>query len=603
MDDREILLQAPNPNYLAACRRTLRQLLESMLFENILEYSERLLSIGCSEYAIKAIDANGKSVSYLTKGVRTVSYGRIRLQDPVIRISEQSRGEALSIALFLGEIAPEIDGEENKYSFFISELNNTVAKNAEALRFNSNLKIADLNTSDSVFDAYETAVFNGHLYHPCYKSRMGFNLEENQEYTNDFGSLINLTWLAIRRDRAKIYTLDGLNIDKLIADELQQTYLDEFARIIINAGKRVEDYIYLPVHPWQWKEKIVFEYVDDIANGDVIFLGSHTDKYSPQQSLRSLSNQTRKSAHTVKIALSIINTSADRLLSPHNVANSAIISQWLASILQSDLYLKDELRFNFIKEVAGIYDDKSHLPEIVERRKFGLIGTIWRESIHTYLQPEEFAIPATALCFLDSQNKSVSDDWIAAYGLQAWTEKLLDVLLKPFIHLLYAHGIGFEAHAQNTILFFRDGLPVRVAVRDLPGGIRFARDYLQKPASCPMLLDAPKYRLTPGERSVLDATPQELVWYLHDAIFFVHLAEIARFLHMHQGLDESEFWKMASRVIEDYQDKFPELDKRYNALDLFQTQIRLSQFSRKKIFADTSENAYQHVMNPLKRSF
>lgn len=603
MDNLEIMPRALNSNYLVARRRALRQLLESMLFENILEYSEKLLSTDCSEYAIKAVDANGKSVSYQVKGVRTASYGRIRLQDPVIRISEQSRGEAQSIALFLGEIASGIDEEENRYSFFISELNNTVAKDAEALRFNSNLKIADLNASNSIFDAYETAVFNGHLYHPCYKSRMGFNLEENQEYTNDFGGLINLIWLAIRRDRAKIHTLDGLDIERLIADELQQVYLNEFARIVVNAGKRVEDYIYLPVHPWQWKEKIVFEYVDDIANGDVIFLGSHTDKYSPQQSLRSLSNQTRKSAHTIKVALSIINTSADRLLSPHNVANSAMISQWLASILQSDLYLKDELRFNFVKEVAGIYDDKSHLPAIVEKRKFGLIGTIWRESIHMYLQPEEFAIPATALCFLDSQNKSVSDDWIAAHGLRAWMEKLLDVLLKPFVHLLYAHGIGFEAHAQNTILIFRDGLPVRAAVRDLPGGIRFTRDYLQQPESCPMLLDAPEYRLIPGERSVLDATPQEVVWYLHDAIFFVHLAEIARFLHMHQGLDESEFWKMASRVIEDYQEKFPELEERYSALDLFQTPIRLSQFSRRKIFADTGGHAYQRVMNPLKRSF
>ncbi|SFU45038.1 hypothetical protein SAMN05216339_102311 [Nitrosomonas eutropha] len=101
-----------------------------MLFENILEYSERSLSTGCSEYTIKAVGTNGKSVSY----------GRIRLQDPVTRISEQSRGEALSVALFLGEIASEIDGEENKYSFFISELNNTVVKDAEALRFNSNLK-------------------------------------------------------------------------------------------------------------------------------------------------------------------------------------------------------------------------------------------------------------------------------------------------------------------------------------------------------------------------------------------------------------------------------------------------------------------------------
>lgn len=35
--------------------------------------SERLLSTGYSEYVIKAVNANGKFVIYLAKGVRTVS--------------------------------------------------------------------------------------------------------------------------------------------------------------------------------------------------------------------------------------------------------------------------------------------------------------------------------------------------------------------------------------------------------------------------------------------------------------------------------------------------------------------------------------------------
>ncbi|MGX8883976.1 IucA/IucC family protein [Methylovorus sp. SPW-M1] len=603
MDDQEIGTRAANVYYVAARRRALKQLIEAMLFENILTHSKTQITPEEMEFHVEAIDANGNQVRYVSKGVVSASYGRIRLQGPTIRLSKDTAGEAPSIALFLAEVDQTIACDEAKFSAFIAELNNTVAKDAAALEFNANLDIDHLNNLERyVFDAYESAVFNGHLYHPCYKSRIGFSLGENEAYTNDFGALVNFNWIAILRNRARIYTIDGVNIDQLIASELQEPSVEYFNQQILQAGKKIEDYIFLPVHPWQWQEKLVFEYVDDIAAGDLIFLGTHPDSYSPQQSLRSLSNQTRKNAYTVKVALSIINTSADRLLSPHNVANSAMVSQWLASILDNDPYLRDDLGFSFIKEVAGIYDDKSHLPQALEKRKFGLIGTIWRESIYHYIQPEEFAIPATALCFSDAKGKSVSDDWIRQHGLIPWVERLLDVLLTPFMHLLYAHGIGFEAHAQNTILIFQDGLPVRAAVRDLPGGIRFARDYLQAPETCPMLLDAPEYRLTPGERSVLDATPQEVVWYLHDAIFFVHVAEIAHFLNAKYALDETDFWGMVSRTIERYQLSFPDLEERYVSLDLFQPRIRISQFARRKIFEAGVGNAYQTVENPLKRS-
>lgn len=596
MNDQDCNIKTIDSYYLAARRRALRQLIESMLFENILVHTNQALPDGDLEFSIVGIDVDGYEVRYLSKGNITESYGRIRLHTPTIRESRHSRGEASSIALFLAEAGQKFEYDEVKFSSFIAELSNTVVKDAAALKFNSNLSIDSLVS----FDDFESSVTNGHLYHPCYKSRIGFNLQENEAYTNDFRPFVNFFWIAIRRERAKIYVVDGIDFDSLIATEIEENILEKFKKSILQINKKIEDYIFLPVHPWQWKEKIVLEYVDEIACGDLIPLGFHPDQYSPQQSLRSLSNHTRKNAYTVKVALSIINTSADRLLSPHNVANSAIVSDWLGRLLNDDTYLKQVLDFSFVKEVAGIYDDKSHLPSVLEKRRFGLIGTIWRESIYQYIRPGDCAMPATALCFVDANGQAVADDWIQKHGLRFWIANFLEVMLTPFIHLLYAHGIAFEAHAQNTILIFRDGLPTRVAVRDLPGGIRFSREYLQAPETCPMLLDAPNYRLSPGERSVLDATPDEVVWYFHDAIFFVHIAEIAHFFNTRHELPESEFWGMVSGTILRYQDKFPELKARFSALDLFQPKIRISQFARRKIFEGIVSHAYQVVSNPLK---
>lgn len=596
MNNKNFYTEAINSSsYEVVKRRALRQLIESMLFENILTHNRQTLADGSVEFTILGADANGDEVRYICKGAITESYGRIRLHNSVIRQVGKSGLEAPSIALFLAETGQKFEHDEEKFSAFIAELNNTVAKDCAAHQFNSGASIDNLST----YDDFESAVINGHLYHPCYKSRIGFNLQDSEAYGNDFHLSVNLFWIAIRKNQVQIHTGRNINFDSLIATEIGNEICEKFKEKIVKKQRKIEDYIFLPVHPWQWREKIVLEYVDEIACHDLIPLGFHPDNYSPQQSLRSLSNQTKKNAYTVKLALSIINTSADRLLSPHNVANSAIVSDWLDGLLKNDNYLKKTLDFSFIKEVAGIYDDRTHLPPALQKRRFGIIGTIWRESIHQHLRLGDFAIPATALCYVDTKGQAITDSWIASHGLHFWVTQLLDVLLTPFMHLLYAHGIGFEAHAQNTILIFRDGLPTRVAVRDLPGGIRFCRDYLQDPDACPTLYDAPNYRLTPGERSVLDATTNEVVWYLHDAIFFVHVAEIAHFFHFRYGLPELQFWKLVSDTILRYQEKFPELQSCFQSFDLFQPEIRISQFSRRKIFEGHVTNAYKFAPNPL----
>lgn len=591
-------VDAIGSNYIAVKSRALRQLTESMLFEDVLHHTREKLENEVVEFIISGLDSVGNQVTYTCTGRVSDSYGRVRINSEILRKTVDQEIEAPSIALFLAETAQLFEPNQEKLSIFIAELNNTVAKDCAAHHFNSSISLDQLRT----YDDFESAVIDGHRYHPCYKSRIGFDLLDNCTYGHDFHPSVNLFWIALRKSMACTYASQSIDFEKLIHEEIGEKVFNEFREHIVNNNEQAEDYVFVPVHPWQWREKIQLEYVDEIACNDLIPLGFHPDDYRPQQSTRTLSNQTKQNAYTVKLALSIVNTSADRLLSPHNVANSAPVSDWLNEILQEDDFLKDELDFSFIREVAGVHDNRSHLPQTLKQRRFGMIGAIWRESIYMHLRPGEFAIPATALCFVDAKGQALADNWIENYGLHPWVSKLLEVFLTPFVHLTYAHGIGFEAHAQNTILIFHDGLPLRVAVRDLPGGIRFDRSYLQYPELCPSLDDAPGFRLRPGQRSVLDATAQEVVWYLHDSIFFVHVAEISHFLHSRYGLPETTFWKMAADAILKYQEKFPELHQRFKAFDLFKPEIRISQYSKRKLYDEDTKGAYHYVPNPLNQN-
>ncbi|MBC3191057.1 hypothetical protein H7X46_08275 [Pseudonocardia sp. C8] len=63
----------------------------------------------------------------------------------------------------------------------------------------------------------------------------------------------------------------------------------------------------------------------------------------------------------------------------------------------------------------------------------------------------------------------------AGGGPAAWLRRHLAVATVPLLRVFDRHGIGFEAHVQNTLVGTRDGRPVRCAVRDMEG-THVARD-------------------------------------------------------------------------------------------------------------------------------
>lgn len=79
----------------------------------------------------------------------------------------------------------------------------------------------------------------------------------------------------------------------------------------------------------------------------------------------------------------------------------------------------------------------------------------------------------------------------AGGGPAAWLRRHLAVATVPLLRVFDRHGIGFEAHVQNSLLGTRDGWPVRFVVRDMEG-THVARDgsaaALLEPGS-PLLYD------------------------------------------------------------------------------------------------------------------
>ena len=583
--------------FISVRRRIFRQLIESLIYEDVIQAQSTVVSKDIIEFKVKGRDRAGQSVSYLAYGKRRMSFNRIRLlQEPILRIADNSKAEAISLATFLIEIFSFSDIDAGRLATFIDEIQQTLLKDAIAQYKRSQ---SSRLTRDGSYDDLEGDVMDGHPYHPCYKSRIGFDLTDNINYAPDFQPEFSLFWIAIHKENVCISTTDTIAPLQFIQHELGEKDYINFAEKLKTLGHNPEEYVFLPVHPWQWRSRISIQFIEAIAEQRLIPLGIGTDRYRPQQSIRTLANQTCPHKYYVKLPLSITNTSTSRILAPHTVSNAAKISDWLTKIHEQDRYLKQELKLILLKEVLGISYHNQNLSDIQQQQVYGLLSTIWRESLVTYLQADEAAIPFNALCHIDIDGYPFIQPWIEQWGIENWLEQVLKVTVLPLIHLLFAHGIAMEAHAQNIVLIHRSGSPTRIALKDFHDGIRFSRDALREPSLCPILQATPAHHARINRNSFVETDDIAAVRdFMHDAFFFINIAEFAMFLEDNYGFQEYKFWLKVTKIILSYQSKFSHLKPQFEKFDLFTETIQVEQLTKRRLFPET-EIRVQAALNPL----
>ncbi|WP_432777117.1 IucA/IucC family protein [Brevibacillus gelatini] len=585
--------------YVQVRRRIFRQLLEALLFEGVIpaktneEGNETV-------FCIAGQTEDGKAVSYICRGQRRFTFGRIRLSDaPILRLSDAGSAEAQSLAQFLLEVRHQTGADEERLTAFINELEHTLLKDTLA-QYERQLQGGGFSLRD--YDALEGEIMDGHPYHPSYKSRIGFAYADNYQYGPEFRQELGLLWLAVEKQHARFAISGHLEYERLLRDELGEQQIAAFSQVIRDRGLDPHSFLFVPVHPWQWENIMTTAFLEELRQNRVILLGTGQDTYRPQQSIRTLANASAPHKAYVKLAMSLVNTSTGRILAPHTVANAPVISDWLHEIVQSDDFLREEARVVLLREIMGISYDAPPHSALVQAKTYGVLGCIWRESLHPYLEQGEQALPFNGLCSLDGNGRPLIAPWIESYGAETWLTRLFEASVLPIVHMLYAHGIALESHAQNMVLLHRDGLPVRVALKDFHDGIRFSKTYLSAPERCPALFETPAYHARVNRNSFIETDDLALVRdFMHDAFFFINIGELALLMADAFGFSEKRFWELVHQVLEAYQQRHPHLTERFSLFDLFAPAIEVEQLAKRRLFADTELRVHK-VPNPLAAS-
>ena len=575
-------------------RRLFRQLLESLLYEGTM--AARTADDG--RCAVDGIDEHGDAVSYLFTATRRYGFDRVRLgPEPVLRCGSGGNAEADSTTRFLSDVREGLRADATRLATFARELEETLIKDTLAQYLRAQRSDVRGRLCDRDYDALESAITDGHPYHPAYKSRIGFDLTDNLAWGPEFAQAIHPLWLAAHRSTAMVSVSTALHETTFLYEQLGSATVEGFHQRIRRAGGDPVDYTLVPVHPWQWREHISRVFGAQLRNRELLVLGEDPHIHRAQQSLRTLACRDVPERAYLKLALSIVNTSTSRVLAPYTVGNAPRISDWLRRVVTEDGYLREELRLIVLGEVMGVVVDPAPVSELVRADTYGMLACIWRQSLHLHLEPGEQAMPFNGLAARELDGTPLVDPWVRAFGVRQWLEELVTVSVVPVVHLLQGHGIALEAHAQNMVLVHSHGRPRRLAVRDFHDGVRFSRSRLANPALCPQLAATPVHHTNPNSFVETD-NPDLVTDFLLDALLFINLGELAMLLADVYGFGEQEFWAVVRGGIEDYHRRFPELSGRFALFDVFKPTIAVEQLTTRRLLPETTLRLHA-VSNPL----
>ena len=259
-----------------------------------------------------------------------------------------------------------------------------------------------------------------------------------------------------------------------------------------------------------------------------------------------------------------------------------------------DDYLARDARVIVLGEVHGVAVVPAPPSDLVRADTEGALAAIWRTSLAPRLDAGERAVPVTGLTTTENDGTPLIAPWLAAHGARTWVEALVDAVALPLVHLLVAHGVALESHAQNMSLVLRDGLPARVALKDFHDGVRFCRRLLADPDDAPALAPPPPHHT--NRNSFVETDEPTLVTdFLLDAFFFINLGELGLFLAEHGLMDETG-------VLDDRGQRVRAHDRRHGsgAFDLFAPTLEVEKLTTRRLTPDT-ELALHRVSNPLHR--
>lgn len=308
----------------------------------------------------------------------------------------------------------------------------------------------------------EQSLVFGHAFHPAPKSRQGFGAEDRRRYSPEVRARFPLHWFAVRRDLLR-----------------QRTLLAQTAEGIVAAHAPPApgpDHALVPVHPWQAGYALGLPAVRGaLAEGALRDLGPLGDAYVPTSSIRTMFHPANP--FFLKLSLNVRVTNCLRKNAHYELDGAVEVTRLLRGLKPElldpfpDLKVLEEPAFLSVDLPGGDPAERTAATEA--------FGLILREGVQGIVAAGATPLLAAALFADHDAGVPRARDLCSAIArrdrapypaaAEAWFAAYVERLLPPVLHALFARGVVFEPHLQNTLVAVRDGWPALVVLRDFEG--------------------------------------------------------------------------------------------------------------------------------------
>ncbi|MFE2097181.1 IucA/IucC family siderophore biosynthesis protein [Streptomyces sp. PTD9-10] len=483
-------------------------------------------------------------------------------------ITRRRAGEELPLAAldFFVELRQALGLSDEVLPVYLEEISSTLSGTCYKL---TKPKVTSAELARSGFQAIETGMTEGH---PCFvanNGRLGFGIHEYLSYAPETASPVRLVWLAAHRSRAAFTAGAGIEYEDFFRQELGAATVGRFHGTLTEQGLDPADYLLIPVHPWQWWNKLSVTFAAEVARRHLVCLGEGDDEYLAQQSIRTFFNTSAPHKHYVKTALSVLNMGFMRGLSAAYMEATPAINDWLAQLVENDGVLKST-GLTIIRERAAVGYRHLEYEQATDRyspyRK--MLAALWRESPVPSLREGESLATMASLLHVDHEGASFAGALIERSGLAPaeWLRQYLRAYFTPLLHSFYAYDLAFMPHGENVILVLKDGAVERAVYKDIAEEV--------------VVMD-PDAILPPEVRRIRVEVPEEMkLLSVFTDVFDCFFRFLAANLAAEGILEEDGFWRTVAEVTREYQESTPELADRFAQYDVFAPEFALSCLNR-----------------------
>ncbi|MFF7922051.1 IucA/IucC family protein [Streptomyces mirabilis] len=526
---------------------------------------ERLItpeSDGDGGYVVRSDD--GLTRYRFTATLRALDHWQV---DPE-SITRHRDGAELPLAAldFFIELKTSLGLSDEVLPVYLEEISSTLSGTCFKL---TKPQIPSAELAKASFQEIETGMTEGH---PCFvanNGRLGFGVHEYLAYAPETASPVRLVWLAAHRSRAAFTAGVGIEYESFVRAELGAGTVERFAATLTEQGLAPEDYLLIPVHPWQWWNKLSVTFAAEVAQRHLVCLGEGDDEYLAQQSIRTFFNTTSPEKHYVKTALSVLNMGFMRGLSAAYMEATPAINDWLAQLVENDPVLKST-GLSVIRERAAV--GYRHLEYEAATDRYSpyrkMLAALWRESPVPSLQEGESLATMASLLHVDHTGASFAGALIERSGLTPveWLRRYLRAYFTPLLHSFYAYDLVYMPHGENVILVIENGAVQRAIYKDIAEEIAV----MDPQAVLPPVVERIRVEV-PEDKKLLSIFTD-----VFDCFFRFLAADLAD-----EGiLDEDDFWRTVAESVREYQESAPELADKFRQYDMFAPEFALSCLNR-----------------------